>query len=155
MKTSKKQIDDFLAQKSIALIGVSRNPQDYTRALFRELKQREYHIIPINPYSKEIEGQVCYADIESVKENFDAAIIFTPTVTAEKIIEDLLKKGIKNIWIHNSDINKPALKNLIASLNEKGVNAIQGHCPIMFLPETQFFHRMHGFFVKMVGNYPS
>jgi hypothetical protein len=31
---------------------------------------------------------------------------------------------------------------------------IVGYCPHMFLPETPWFHRLHGFFMKIGGRYP-
>jgi predicted CoA-binding protein len=44
-------IEDFLAQKRISMIGVSRNPKDFSAALFEELRKRGYEVIPINPKS--------------------------------------------------------------------------------------------------------
>ena len=66
MKTTKKQIDDFLSIKNIVLIGVSRNPRDFTRSVFKELKLREYNVIPVNPYTTEIEGIICYPYVNSI-----------------------------------------------------------------------------------------
>src|SRR5205809_4537098 len=45
-------IDDFLAQRRIAVAGVSRNPHKFGNVLFRELKQRGYDVLPLNPLSK-------------------------------------------------------------------------------------------------------
>ena len=155
MKVSKEQIEKFLVQKNIVLVGVSRNPQDLTRGIYLEFKKRGYKVFPVNPYTKEIDGEICYPDVESIKEKIDAAIIFTPTLTIVNIAEDLVKKDVKNIWIHNSDGKSKILTDLVKNLKERGINIIQGYCPLMFLPDTQFFHRLHGFFVKLFGNYPS
>ena len=46
-------IDDFLAQRRIAVAGVSRNPHKFGNVLFRELKQRGYDVLPLNPTLKE------------------------------------------------------------------------------------------------------
>ena len=155
MKTTREQINNFLSQKNITLIGVSRNPQDFTRNLFRDLKQKGYNVIPVNPYTKVIDGEICYPDIDSIKEKIDAVLIFTPTITIVNIVEDLIKKDIKNIWIHNSDNKSKTIKILVESLKQRGINIIQGYCPYMFLPDAQFFHRLHGFFIKLFGSYPS
>ena len=43
------RIDDFLSRKRLALVGVSRNPQDFTRSMFREFRRRGYDVVPVNP----------------------------------------------------------------------------------------------------------
>jgi hypothetical protein len=35
------------------------------------------------------------------------------------------------------------------------MEVVEGQCPFMFLPNTQFFHRAHGVILKMVGRYPA
>jgi hypothetical protein len=40
MTTNRADIDDFLAQHRIAIVGVSREPNDFSRRLFREMCQR-------------------------------------------------------------------------------------------------------------------
>ena len=49
MTTTLRQIDDFLALKRIAVVGVSHEPKDFSRLLFRELKQRGYDLVPVHP----------------------------------------------------------------------------------------------------------
>jgi predicted CoA-binding protein len=155
LETTKKQINDFLSNKNIALIGISRNPKNFTRSVFRELKQREYNVIPVNPYADEIEGVICYPNVESIKHKIDSALIFTSTLITLNIVEELVKKDVKNIWIYNGDDKNKLLKTLAEDLKKKNINIIQGYCPFMFLPGTQFPHRLHGFFVKLFGSYPS
>ena len=35
-----------------------------------------------------------------------------------------------------------------------GIRVVAGYCPYMFLPQTPFFHRFHGFLMKVTGAYP-
>lgn len=49
MPTTRTEINDFLSHRRIALVGVSRNPQDFSRAVFRELATRGYEVVPVNP----------------------------------------------------------------------------------------------------------
>ena len=51
MATTRAEIDKFLSNHRIALVGVSRNPQDFSRAVFRELTARGYDVVPVNPLS--------------------------------------------------------------------------------------------------------
>lgn len=50
-------IEDFLAQKRIAMVGGSRQVKDFSVLLFKELRQRGYDVVPINPHASDISGQ--------------------------------------------------------------------------------------------------
>jgi predicted CoA-binding protein len=54
-------IEAFLAQKRIAMIGISRNPKDFSASLFSELERRGYDIVPVNPKASEVMGRPCFA----------------------------------------------------------------------------------------------
>ncbi len=47
--TTRREIDGFLALKRVAMVGVSRDPRDFSRMLFREMKKRGYDMVPVNP----------------------------------------------------------------------------------------------------------
>ena len=42
-------INDFLAQKRIAMVGISREPRNFSVSLFQELCRRGYDMVPVNP----------------------------------------------------------------------------------------------------------
>ncbi len=50
--TTLKQVEDFLALKRVAVVGVSRNPKDFTHTMWQEFRQRRYDAIPVNPAVK-------------------------------------------------------------------------------------------------------
>ena len=54
-------IREFLSQQRLAIVGVSHEPKDFSRALFRALRERNFDVVPVNPSAKEIEGVVCYS----------------------------------------------------------------------------------------------
>jgi hypothetical protein len=58
---SKKNIQDFLEPKKLAIAGVSRNPKKFGHAVFRELKKSGYSVYPINPNTDTLDGEKCYA----------------------------------------------------------------------------------------------
>jgi len=148
------QITNFLQQKNIAVIGVSRNAQEYSRNLFKELLKLNYNTIPVNPNITEIENQVCYPSIEDVKTAVDAAIILTPSVTLVNIVHDCISKGIRHLWIYNGNEKDEHLRSSIDICREKNVSLIFGFCPFMFLPGTAIPHRIHGKLAKIFGKYP-
>jgi uncharacterized protein len=155
LKITKEQIEKFFEQKIIALIGVSRNPKDITRGLYRDLKRHGYQVYAINPNTNKIDDDTCYPDIENITDKIDSVIIFTPTPILLNIVESVFKKDIKNIWLYNGDNKSKSITDVAESLKGRGVNVILGYCPYMFLSDVQFFHRLHGFFAKLSGGYYS
>jgi predicted CoA-binding protein len=65
--TSRAIIDDFLAHKRIAFVGVSRNASDFSRQLWGELKRRGYDLIPVNPDAAEIDGVPCVPAVTAIE----------------------------------------------------------------------------------------
>ena len=50
-------INDFLAQKRIAMVGISREPRNFSVSLFQELCRRGYDMVPVNPNTPNVLGQ--------------------------------------------------------------------------------------------------
>ena len=46
---SKQSIDSFLSCRRIAVLGVSRDPKDFSRSVFRAFVERGYDAVPVNP----------------------------------------------------------------------------------------------------------
>ena len=63
---TKASVDQFLDQKAIAIVGVSRSGKKFGNAIFRELRDKGVGVVPVNPNAEEIEGVRCYADVKDV-----------------------------------------------------------------------------------------
>ena len=75
--SSMQMIQDFLGQKRLAVVGVSRQPKDFSLALFRELRKRGYDAVPVNPQAEQIDEQPCYARLQAVHPPVDGALLMT------------------------------------------------------------------------------
>lgn len=64
--TTKSSVENFLSQKNIAVIGVSRNTKKFGNTIYRSLKKKGYNVFPINPNAEKIEGDNCYPDLLSL-----------------------------------------------------------------------------------------
>ena len=73
----RQSIDTFLGRKRLAVIGVSRDPKDFSRMLFRELKSRGYDLAPVNPNVPEVEGIPCRGHVQDVSPPVDGALLMT------------------------------------------------------------------------------
>src|ERR1035441_3344310 len=50
-----ERIQDFLGQKRLAIVGVSRQPKDFSRAVLREFREKGYDAVPVNPAAREMD----------------------------------------------------------------------------------------------------
>ena len=69
--TSKKAVDEFLAQRNLAIVGVSRGGKKFGNTIYKELRAKGYHVIPINLHADAIEGDQCYPSVSAVPEPVD------------------------------------------------------------------------------------
>lgn len=148
------QITQFLSAKNITIVGVSRNPQDYSRNLYKELLKLNYNVFPVNPNSSEVDGHKCYSSVKEIPDMLDSAIILTPSVTLVNIVENCVSKGIRHIWVYNGNEKDENLITSYQICQEYNINFIFGFCPFMFLPDGAFPHRIHGKIAKFFGKYP-
>ena len=83
---------------TIALIGASNNRSKYGNKIYRDLRSKNYHVIPINPKEKFIEGDKAYSSIEEMETYPDIANFVVPPPVAMKIAQHIANLGIKHLW---------------------------------------------------------
>jgi predicted CoA-binding protein len=150
MKVTKNQIDTFLEPKKLAVAGVSRNEKKFGHVVFKELSKHGYEVLPINPKTDNINGTMCYPDVESLPENIDSILILTPKFETDKILQSSIKRGIKNIWVQQSSDTKETLR--IAEEYEKEI--ILNKCIFMFAEPIRGVHKFHRTINKIFGALP-
>jgi predicted CoA-binding protein len=94
--------------KVVAIVGLSADPDRPSNHVGSYLKEKGYKIIPVNPNEKEILGEVCYPDLESVPEVIEVVDIFRRPESALSVIEDAIRIGAKAVWMQEGVINKEA-----------------------------------------------
>ena len=85
---SLEMIEDFLGQKRIAMIGVSRDPKHFSVTLFEELCRRGYDVIPVNPGAPSVNGRHCFARVQDIQPPVTAALLMTSPEVTERVIEE-------------------------------------------------------------------
>jgi predicted CoA-binding protein len=148
-------IDDFLAQKRLAVVGAPRNPREFSSGLIRELRRRDYDVVPVNPHASEVDGQKCFQRVQDITPPVDAALLLTPAAVTEQVVRDCAEAGITRVWMFRAVGTGAVSQSAVGYCNENGMRVVAGACPYMFLPGAGFGHRLHGFLLKLVGRYPS
>lgn len=152
--TALLEIQDFLALHRLAVVGVSRNPRDFTRLLFRELLDRGYDAVPVNPGVREMEGVACYASLVDVSPPVEGALLLTAPEVSEQVARDCARAGVHRVWFYRAAGRGAVNPYASEFCAQNGIRIVEGECPFMFLPETPWIHRMHGACRKLLGRYP-
>jgi len=148
--TSKKLVDDFLAQKKIAVIGVSRKKTKFGNAIYKELKQKDYDVFAVNPNMQSFEGDICYPDLLSLPEKVDAIIINVPPNQTEKVVKEAKEAGIKKVWLQQGSQSEATEQYC----KENGIDCVSNECIFMFTQPSAFIHQAHRWILGVVGKLP-
>ena len=147
-------IADFLAQKRIAMVGISRNPKDFSASLFQELCRRGYDVVPVNPNASEVLGNPCFAQVQDIQPKVDAVLLMTTPAVTDIVVADCVSAGVSIVWMYRAAGKGAVSEKAIAFCQEHGIRVIAGQCPFMFLEGGEAIHRLHGLFRKITGRYP-
>jgi uncharacterized protein len=146
----KEQIDQFLACKRFAIAGVSRGKHKFGNAVFREMKKKNFDVLPVNPNMDTFDGEKCYASVSELPIDVEALIVITKPATSLSVVQEAIEKGIKNIFIQQGAYNQEVSE--LAKHN--GVNLICNKCILMFANPTGI-HKFHERLAKLFRVYPN
>ena len=152
--TTLAQVQDFLALKRVAVVGVSRNPKDFSYVLWQELRQRRYEAVPVNPGVTELDGQPCFARVQDIKPAVEGVLVMTPARATDQVVKDCAEAGVSKVWLYGGMAPGAKTASAIQFCQEKGIDAVVGLCPYMFLPDSPAFHGLHRGWKKLTGSYP-
>jgi len=148
--TSKAVVDDFVAQRTWAVVGASRDQKKFGNMAFRELRRKGYRVIPINRNAKEIEGDPSYPNLEALPEPVDAVLVVTPPAETERVVQDAAKAGIRRVWLQPGAESDAAIRFCEAN----GITVVHGECIMMFARIPGFGHRAHRWAWGLLGKLP-
>src|SRR5262249_30427992 len=155
MITVKDAASEFLANKRIAVTGVSRTPQGHGgNVVYQRLRARGYEVAAINPNAEQVEGDRCYPDLRSVPGGVEAVVIGTRPETAEATMRECADLGIKYVWMHRPFGAGGAPAAATESGRRHGITVIDGGCPLMFDPTADLGHKAMRFVFTRTGKVP-
>ena len=154
-----QMVKDFLAQKKIAVVGVSETRDTGCNGNYEKFKQAGYTVYGISPNTETFKGDPCYPDLASTPEKPDAVFIFARPEVTDAIVRQCVDLGIKHVWMHCMMGIKPGLATDITSVSqeavtmcrENGISVIPGTCPAQFL-NPDFGHKMMRGIFRFMGN---
>ena len=143
MQSVKEAASAFLANKRVAVTGVSRTPKTHgSNNVYKRLRERGYEVFAVNPNADEVEGDLCYADLKSIPGGAQAVVIGTRPEIAEDTMRECAELGIKQVWMHRGPGTGSVSDAATEYGRQHGITVIDGGCPLMFAPTADFGHRI-------------
>jgi predicted CoA-binding protein len=140
-------VQDFLAQKVIAVVGVSDKRETGANLNYKTFKQHGYRVYAVNPRLSAFDGAPCYPDLKSIPENPDAVFMLTSPKVTEQVVQQCVDLGVKHVWMPCLMGTKPGLSagstsvspSAVEVCRKNGIAVIPGSCPAQFL-KADFGH---------------
>jgi uncharacterized protein len=133
----------FLAHKRVAVTGVSRTPKTHgSNNVYKRMRERGYDVFAVNPNAPEVEGEKSYPDLKSIPGGVDAVVIGTRPEIAEDTMHECAELGIKHVWMHRGPGAGSVSEAATKYGRQHGITVIDGGCPLMFPPTSDFAHRL-------------
>ena len=102
-------VDEQLTNsKTIAVVGLSDNPDRPSNRVCKYMQEQGYRIIPVNPAIQEALGETSYPDLKSVPEPIDIVNIFRRSELVPPVVEEAIEVGAKYIWMQDGVIHDEA-----------------------------------------------
>ncbi len=142
MPTMNEATSAFLANKRIAVTGVSRTPKEHgSNTVYKRLRDRGYEVFAVNPNADHVEGDRSYHDLKSIPGGVDAVVIATAPDKADGTMRECAELGINQVWMHRSYGQGSVSDTATAYGREHGITVIDGGCPLMFEPTADLGHK--------------
>jgi predicted CoA-binding protein len=146
---------EFLDQKRIAVVGVSRSGAATGNSIYKFLRDQGYEVILVHPEAETVEGDACYPNLQAIPGSVDGVFIVTKPEISEEVVRDAVKAGVPRVWMHynalfgeqNSSVSDAATKYA----REHGLTVIDGGCPMMFFDP---FHKCMRWVLGAMGQLP-
>ena len=156
--TFETQVQDFLAQKRIAVAGVSRHNGHHPAGnlIYRRLKGTGHEVFAVNPHAQTFEGDRCYPNVQSIPGGVDGVVVITRPEITERIVHDCSAAGVRRVWMHQSIVKGSSVsQQAVEYCNQHQISVIAGACPMMFGPGVDFGHRCMRWMLRVRGGLPT
>jgi uncharacterized protein len=155
MASIKEAASEFLSKKRVAVTGVSREPQSHGgNIVYKRLRDRGYEVFAVNPNADTVEGDPSYSNLTSIPGGVDAVVIATRPEMADATMRECVDLSIKHVWMHRAFGAGSVSDTATEYGRANGIQVIDGGCPLMFEPTSDFGHKVFRFVCGLNGAVP-
>lgn len=119
------EIKEILSQnKTVAVIGMSKNPEKEAYSIPQYLKNKGYKVIPVNPSADEILGEKAYKKLGDVPGPIDIVDVFRPSEDVPNYVDDVISKKPNVFWLQLGIENTTAEEKVASA----GIKVVFNKC---------------------------
>ena len=116
---------------TVAVIGASNDRAKFGNKAVRAFARQGYHVVPINPRERQVEGWPAYRSVLEVAEAIEMATFYVPPAVGEQVIDEVARKGIAEVWLNPGSESDA----LVAKARAHGIETIVA-CSILGIGES-------------------
>lgn len=148
--TTQTAVDGFLAQKTLAIAGVSRSGKGFGNAVLKDLTAKGYDMLPVHPEADEVGGARAYPTLADLPDGVGGLVLVVPPAQTEVLVRQAHDVGIDRVWMQQGAESADAVR----FCEDNGIEAVHGECIMMFAQPTGI-HRFHRWLWRVFGKLPS
>jgi hypothetical protein len=110
--------------KTIAVVGISDNPERDSYDVARYLQDQLYRMIPVNPMLERVLNRPCYPSLREIPERVDIVDIFRRSDAVPEIVDQAIEIGAKVVWMQLGVVHEAAAEKA----EQAGLQAVMHRC---------------------------
>ena len=118
------EADILRKYRTVAVVGLSSNPERPSHGVARYLQELGYRIIPVNPRESEVLGEKSYPDLCSIPEPVEVVDIFRQSRDVPRVVAEAIYIGAKAIWMQEGIMHEAAARRA----QEAGLVVVMDRC---------------------------
>ena len=99
----------------IAVAGASRDPSKYGNIIVRNLKDKGYTVLPVNPKEDTIEGLPVAHSVAELTKPVDILVVVTPPPVTLGVLRQAAEAGLPAVWLQDGSFDDAVLELAAAS----------------------------------------
>lgn len=117
-------IREMLKLPTIAVVGLSADAEKPSHFVSAYMQQQGYRVIPVNPTVETVLGEKSYASLSELPEKPDVVNVFRGAAVIPRIVEEMERLGLCNLWVQLGISNEEAAQRAEAS----GIRVVMDRC---------------------------
>jgi predicted CoA-binding protein len=118
-------IDQILALKTWAVVGLSNNEFRPAFSVAKLLKEKGHRIVPVHPKAEEVHGEKGYASLKEIPFPVDVVDLFVNSSLTGAVVDEAIEIGAKAVWLQLDVIDEAA----VVRARSAGLLAVMNRCP--------------------------
>src|SRR3954466_13832952 len=135
-RSESRSIARLLTPSSVAVVGASTDEGKIGNALLRHLLEYGFSgpVYPVNPGARHVGGVPAYADIESIPDDVDLAVLAVPADEVSGVVEACRRKRVRGLVVVSGGVGesgpegREAERHLVAAARASGMRVVGPNC---------------------------